>query len=260
MPRQTGVVTDDADAGLDQTNAHGFICSGCGHRSPASAQFCSACGARLESGSRRLHITGANPDDVVKVMREAERQRLASQGPWRAGLFYLTSIVVITTILLVVARSLPVWTLPIVLAAAVVTLVVLGALQQRQHGKITEKGLISLIGRRCVRQSCSFRDATPAARKDRDGPQKLGGGSQPCLVHGTTCGLVKADRSGRGPLVINRLGIWCGRPARARRAEGPERDAPSRHGRAALARRLDVSGANSAVGAAYRAGLSSAST
>ncbi|MDR7280623.1 hypothetical protein [Catenuloplanes atrovinosus] len=79
-------------------------------------------------------------------MKEIERQRLAAGTPWRAGLFYLTCLTVVTAIGLVAARAVDWWILPIVLTAALVSVVVIGALQLRQDGKISEKTLASLIG------------------------------------------------------------------------------------------------------------------
>lgn len=101
---------------------------------------------------QQYSVHGTDSADVIKVMKEIERQRLAMQGPWRAGLFYLTCLTLVTSLALVVARLVDWWVLPIVMVVALVSVVVLGALQLRQDGKITERGLISLI-------AASFRTA-----------------------------------------------------------------------------------------------------
>jgi hypothetical protein len=112
---------------------------------PARPHSCPLCGVRVE-GSRNYQVEGANADDVVKVVRELERQRLANRGPWRAGLFYLLCLAVVTTVFLVASNLAPIWALPMVLAAAIIGVVVLGALQQRQDGRLTERGFVSVVG------------------------------------------------------------------------------------------------------------------
>ncbi|GAA0908670.1 hypothetical protein [Virgisporangium aurantiacum] len=131
------------------------ICRSCGGSGYADdgprRTTCPNCG--MELGPRmRYSVHGTDSADVIKVMKEIERQRLATQSPWRAGLFYLTCLSVVTALVLVVARLVDWWILPIVMVTALVSVVVLGALQLRQDGKITERGLISLI-------AASFRTA-----------------------------------------------------------------------------------------------------
>ena len=121
-------------------------CGGSGYADDGQRRtHCPNCGVTL--GPRtRYSVYGTDSADVIKVMREIERQRLSTRSPWRAGLFYLTCLAVVTALALVVARLVDWWILPIVMIVALVSMVVLGALQLRQDGKLTEPGLTSLIG------------------------------------------------------------------------------------------------------------------
>jgi Flp pilus assembly protein TadB len=85
-----------------------------------------------------------------------ERHKGSNPGPWKSGLFYLFAAVVLTVVFMVAASILPWWTVPVVIVGALIGLVVLGAFQLRQDGKISEKGLISLI-------TASFRAARSIA-------------------------------------------------------------------------------------------------
>lgn len=120
----------------------------------------------LTTRSFQYEVRGANAAEVAEVARELERQRLANQGPWRAGLFYLTCLVTITVVILAASKMVPLWALPVVVIAALISLVVLGALQLRQDGKVSEKNLLQLI-------TAAFRTARqigPAGSGQGQGP------------------------------------------------------------------------------------------
>ncbi|MFD9218668.1 hypothetical protein ACFWDI_01230 [Streptomyces sp. NPDC060064] len=94
---------------------------------------------------KTVEVSGANAAEVATVIQLIEKQRLASRGPWRAGLFYLLALTVLASVFLVAASIVPVWVLPIVILGALIGLVTIGALQLRQDGRISEKGTLSLI-------------------------------------------------------------------------------------------------------------------
>jgi len=60
-------------------------------------------------------------------------------------MFYLLCLVVVTVLFLAVANLVPAWTLPIVIVAALIGVSVLGALQLRQDGRVSEKGMLTLV-------------------------------------------------------------------------------------------------------------------
>jgi hypothetical protein len=60
-------------------------------------------------------------------------------------MFYLLCLVVVTALFLAVAQVVPVWTLPVVIVAALIGVGVLGALQLRQDGRVSEKGMLTLF-------------------------------------------------------------------------------------------------------------------
>jgi hypothetical protein len=102
------------------------------------------CGTCSASG-RGYAVSGYDAREVADVVRVFEQQRLANQGPWRAGMFYLTCLAVICAVFLVVAQVASVWILPVIAAASIISVVVLGALQLRQDNRLSEAGLVSLV-------------------------------------------------------------------------------------------------------------------
>ena len=77
-------------------------------------------------------------------MPRAEPPRPAS--PWVSGLFYLFAVVVIITALAAVGRVLNPWALPVIIAGAILTLSVVGALQLKQDSRLTDKSFLALMG------------------------------------------------------------------------------------------------------------------
>src|SRR2546430_29546 len=79
------------------------------------------CSAITPNGARcrvvvrgRYEVSGSDAKDVLAVMKEAHRQRLREHAPWRAGLFYLLCLAVVTVILLAVVRQVTAWLVPVV--------------------------------------------------------------------------------------------------------------------------------------------------
>jgi ribosomal protein L37E len=159
------MTTSPEGHGIIRSRADG-ICRQCGGSGYADddevSSSCSSCGLKL--GPRlQYSVHGRDSAAVIEVMREIERQRLAAQSPWRAGLFYLTCLTTVTVLALVVARLVDWWVLPIVMLVALVCVVVLGALQLRQDGKITEKSLIRIL-------AASFRTAKSVLPQSQNPP------------------------------------------------------------------------------------------
>lgn len=97
------------------------------------------------NGAGGYRVSGSSADDVVKVVQELERQKLSSRGPWRAGVFYILCLTAVCVVFLAVSRLAPIWLVPVVLVAALVGLLVLGSLQQRQDGRMSERGFLDLM-------------------------------------------------------------------------------------------------------------------
>lgn len=60
-------------------------------------------------------------------------------------MFYLLVLTVVTILFLAAASIVPLWVLPVVIIGAVIGLVVIGGLQLRQDGRVSEQGLVTLI-------------------------------------------------------------------------------------------------------------------
>ncbi|MGE5765118.1 MAG: hypothetical protein ACM3ZF_14955 [Mycobacterium leprae] len=92
----------------------------------------------LEEYKRQL-LEQSDKEDMEAVAASKLR------GPWASGAFYLLTALVLLTALAVIARTIDPWVLPVVIAAAVVLLTLIGALQLRQDGRLSQKRFAELI-------------------------------------------------------------------------------------------------------------------
>jgi Flp pilus assembly protein TadB len=75
--------------------------------------------------------------------RRAQRRRLTS--PWISGSFYLSCLLAVIATLLVISKALPILVLPIVVVASLLLVTVIGAFQQSQDGKLSNKTFLALM-------------------------------------------------------------------------------------------------------------------
>jgi Flp pilus assembly protein TadB len=123
-------------------------CPTCGGRGAIGSMVCRTCGAKLRWRDESIEVTGTNADDVLRVTKDlveqrAERNRLAS--PWVSGSFYLCCVVVVIAVMLVAGKVLSVLALPIVVVASVLLVTMVGAFQQRQDQRLSEKTFLQLM-------------------------------------------------------------------------------------------------------------------
>jgi hypothetical protein len=124
---------------------------------PCGKRFmCGAPGCKVMVGGNR--VEGANAAEVLSVLKEIDRIRSAATGPWKAGFFYLLTLVAVTVVAVGAAKSVGPWLLPAVLGFALAAGVIVGVLQQSQDRKISEAATSQLLraaldkGRRRTRQ------------------------------------------------------------------------------------------------------------
>ena len=132
------------------------LCPSCLARVRPDSGFCPSCGAILQWGDASIEVSGTNVDEVLRVTKalvdqraerqselQAERQRLAS--PWVSGSFYLCCFIVVMAVILVAGKILSIVALPIVVIAGILFITVVGALQQKQDQRLSEKGFLQLM-------------------------------------------------------------------------------------------------------------------
>jgi hypothetical protein len=126
-----------------------------GHMVEARGHICPICGATVWPDNT-ISVTGKNADEVFQVakglveererrMAEQRAARKSIQSPWVSGSFYLCCAVVVIVLLAVIGNTLPLLVLPIVLVASVVVISVIGAFQQRQDDRLSERGFLQLM-------------------------------------------------------------------------------------------------------------------
>jgi hypothetical protein len=115
---------------------------------------CSVCsGSGFADGS--FSVSGSNADDVLRVMKELSQQRRelmttsnamkdSLRSPWVSGLFYLSCVLVVFTLLAVVANVVPLVALPAVAVVGVLLVTLVAAFQQRQDGRLSEQSFLKL--------------------------------------------------------------------------------------------------------------------
>jgi hypothetical protein len=106
-----------------------------------------------QPGGKRavIRVSGVNADEVQRVSQallkdEREAYANARVGPWASGSFYLLAILLTLALLGVLASGVRVWMLPVLVVGGVLGLSVIGGLQLRQDGALSERGFIELMG------------------------------------------------------------------------------------------------------------------
>jgi hypothetical protein len=95
--------------------------------------------ARTEAGN----INQTQKGDINMKVKDAQEPKVRSA--WANGSFYLFLFAVVIAGLGVLARSVPLEALGIILIAAVIFVPIIGALQLRQDGRLSEKSFLELM-------------------------------------------------------------------------------------------------------------------
>lgn len=114
--------------------------------------FCTHCGAVSQS-QPVIRVEGMDADEVERVarrladdQRQAERRAAARlRSPWLTGSFYLLVLIVAAAILLVAARVVPVWTVPVIALTSLLAVAIVGAFQLRQDDRLGEREFVELM-------------------------------------------------------------------------------------------------------------------
>jgi hypothetical protein len=67
------------------------------------------------------------------------------QSPWTSGSFYVFAFVVVLLVAALISRYIPWYIIPILLIAAIIALVVIGAFQLRMDGKLNQSNFLTLM-------------------------------------------------------------------------------------------------------------------
>jgi hypothetical protein len=120
-----------------------------GVKPKAFARTCALprCHCVVDRRGRVRQIMGASVDEVLHVYYEVRQMEGSHRrrGPWASGSFYLAALVVVALVFLAVSRWASIWLLPIVLVAALLGLVLVGALQLRHDDRLSERSFIALM-------------------------------------------------------------------------------------------------------------------
>ncbi len=97
-----------------------------------------------------LEVSGKNADEVESVAKGlasslGKEPTLTARSPWISGSFYLAVLVTVVTLLLVAARLVSVWVLPLVVIGGLLAVSLIGALQMRQDRSLSEKSFLTLM-------------------------------------------------------------------------------------------------------------------
>lgn len=114
---------------------------------------CLMCAATIDYSRRRkpvISVRGHKSEEVkdvsIALMSELERQESkAIRNPWISGSFYLAVMLIITSLFLVIAKLVHPIIFPVVCIAAFLGVSIIGALQLRHDGSLSEKNFIELM-------------------------------------------------------------------------------------------------------------------
>ncbi|MEV4050770.1 hypothetical protein AB0J55_06240 [Amycolatopsis sp. NPDC049688] len=104
---------------------------------------------RVDRRGRVRRIMGDRTEDVIDawkvVMASQQDQPVKQRSPWVSGSFYLTVFLAVVAILLVAARVLSIWVVPIIVVGGLLGVSVVGALQLRHDDRLSERGFLKLM-------------------------------------------------------------------------------------------------------------------
>ena len=96
--------------------------------------------------------------------------RSSSSSPWASGSFYLVALVVIALTLIVAAKTVPAWAIPLVFLAMILLLTIIGAFVLRSMPGFGNKSFLKLMGM-VFTQVPLILGRKKDAGKDQDGGQ-----------------------------------------------------------------------------------------
>lgn len=98
-----------------------------------------------------VEVSGKKAEEVEKVAKSLAGD-MSKHGhsarrstPWISGSFYLAVLLVMATVFLVIARSVPGLVLPIVIAGSLLAVSIVGAFQLRQDEGLSQKNFLRLM-------------------------------------------------------------------------------------------------------------------
>jgi hypothetical protein len=106
-----------------------------------------------DAESYTVHVFGNVASEVESVakslIKEIEvsktKKDTQSRNPWISGSFYLAGAIIIGTLLLIIAKNVNLWALPIVIIGTLLLVSIVGALQLRQDASLSQKNFLSLM-------------------------------------------------------------------------------------------------------------------
>lgn len=105
-----------------------------------------AASASTSAAVSQVEATNLNTGEgTMTIGRPAKATKTLRSNPWVSGSFYLTVVVVLLVVLLVMARTVSPWLLPVVLVAGVLLACVIGAFQLRNDDKLSERNFLQLM-------------------------------------------------------------------------------------------------------------------
>jgi len=99
----------------------------------------------------KIQVVGEDSNEVQSVSEELvkkmskQQKKSTTNNPWISGSFYLATAVVLVTLFLVGANTVPILVLPIVIVGALLMVSVVGAFQLRQDNALNQKNFLSLM-------------------------------------------------------------------------------------------------------------------
>ena len=70
---------------------------------------------------------------------------MKKNNPWIAGSFYLTTTVTLVILLAIISNLIPWWALPIVIIGGILLIIIVGILQLKNDGKVSEMAFLEIV-------------------------------------------------------------------------------------------------------------------
>lgn len=98
-----------------------------------------------------VEVSGEKAEEVETVARSLagdmskRGHSMRQSAPWISGSFYLAALLIVATVFLVIARSVPALVLPVVILGSILAVSIVGAFQLRQDERLSQRNFLDLM-------------------------------------------------------------------------------------------------------------------
>lgn len=108
-------------------------------------------GDQYDQSTRDLHVIdksrGKSPEAARQAVAAKSTPSATERSPWFSGSFYLVAFLLTLVTVALISNSAPLWALPLGAVTALIAVAVVGALELRRSGHLSETNFLKLMAK-----------------------------------------------------------------------------------------------------------------